>query len=118
MTQTSKNPPVLDPAIAALIPNGNKIYDAIMGKIEPELLSSNLPNVEQQYAAETTEERLVRMQRYQKAFADYDAAYDAWLKDVQKAVQKKRADALQKAELRIQQEDTLQLQNLENTFTA
>lgn len=112
-TQTSG----LDPAIAALIPTGNQVYDAIMGKIEPELISANLPGLEAKYAGESLEERQVRMQRYTLAFQEYDRVYGEWITNVQKAVKAKRTDALQKAEIQLQEKDAAALADLEAHFS-
>lgn len=117
MSSTQISNPGLDPAIAALIPNGNEIYDAIMGSIEPELLSANLPLLSQKYGNESVDLRQSRMQRYKEAFQRYDAAYTNWITNVRQVVQAKRADAIQKAEVRVQQQDAAALANLENQFT-
>lgn len=46
-----------------------KLFDALMEQIEPELMSTNSHDMDFVYAGETEEEHQVRMQRYEKAFA-------------------------------------------------
>jgi protoporphyrinogen oxidase len=116
--RNTENPPSIDPAIAALIPTGNDIYNAIMAQIEPELLSENLASLEQKYTGESSEERAARMERYKYAFVQYDEAYSAWMHNVQVAVQAKRADALHKAEVKVGAKDQAVLSRLEEEFLS
>lgn len=61
------------------IPSGEEIYDQIMGKIEPELMTAVLPTLKEKYKDETPEAAKVRAQRYQVAFAEYDKQYAVYL---------------------------------------
>lgn len=61
------------------IPGGEEVYNDIMGKIEPELTTKNMPVLAAKYANETQEERTARMGRYKKAFLAYEKAYNAFL---------------------------------------
>lgn len=117
MSQTQKNQG-LDPQLAAAIPSGDQVYDAIMGTIEPELLSKNLPSLVDKYGNETAGARAERMQRYQAAFRRYDETYGRWIHNLRTVARDQRADALQKAEVRVQQEDAEQLSTLENQFAV
>lgn len=119
MTQTKNTTkPGLDPKLAALIPSGSEVYDAIMGKIEPELVSGNLPLLAEKYRDEPEKERLARMQRYKAAFTKYDEVYDRWLSKMRTAVKAKRLDAFKKAEVKVKQQDETALQDLEAQFSV
>lgn len=52
------------------------LYDEIMRSIEPELVTDMLPTLDTIYAAETSEEHDVRMERYRLAYAAYDDALE------------------------------------------
>lgn len=51
------------------------VYDMIMGDIEPELLTSELPFLPERYRAESAEEHANRMARYKAAYAAFDAEF-------------------------------------------
>lgn len=107
----------LDHGIAALIPTGNAVYNLIMGKIEPELCSGNYEYLQQKYRNETSTKYQTRLQRYQTAFAKYDQIYTAWLTNVRQAVHAKRVDAIEKAEVHVQQQDDNTMELLEQQFS-
>jgi len=49
--------------------NGNALYDMIMGEIEQDLTSAQIPGLLEKYKDETPEQRTVRAKRYEDAFA-------------------------------------------------
>lgn len=51
------------------------MYDQIMGQIEPDLLTHQIPLLEERYKSETPEERKKRMAAYAKAFKIFDEAF-------------------------------------------
>ncbi|KKW36635.1 hypothetical protein A2454_02055 [Candidatus Peribacteria bacterium RIFOXYC2_FULL_55_14] len=106
----------LDPELEALIPSGSEIYDSFMAFIEPELLSVNLPSLAEKYKGESEEERKTRMERYRKAFAAYDRAYEKWITGLRDAVKQKRSEAYRAAEEKENKEQTSALQDLEAQF--
>ena len=57
------------------------MYDSIMREIEPELTSAMLPTLDATYANETPEEKDVRSERYNKAFAEYDVRFQKYCED-------------------------------------
>ncbi len=63
-----------------LPPSGQELYDALMGQIEPELVSSELPNMGQRYTTETPEETAKRASRYGQAFLKYQKSYEGFRK--------------------------------------
>lgn len=70
---TLPEPPVIIPA--------DELYDRIMGEIEPELVSNVLPTLKDRYVQETAEERMARAERYQHAFAEYEARLQEYAED-------------------------------------
>lgn len=48
------------------------LYDAIMRLVEPELLSANIPLLDEQYQDETAEQHEARMKRYEDAFRRFN----------------------------------------------
>lgn len=57
---------------------GRAIYDAIMGPIEPELLSQNLSQLQEIAAQDTETMRAERLRRYADAYATYENQYHAY----------------------------------------
>lgn len=78
-TQTSSSGVPTPPVIKG----GEEVYNMIMGEIEQDLLSQNLPNIDAKYAGESAEQKGKRMERYKKAFAEYQKKYAAY-RDAQK----------------------------------
>lgn len=62
---------------------GQEIYDAIMGVIEPELTTSQLPLLEEKHAGETLSQKSKRMAWYTKAFAIFDEAFGMYVKGIE-----------------------------------
>ncbi|MDD5103526.1 MAG: hypothetical protein PHX93_03955 [Candidatus Peribacteraceae bacterium] len=54
---------------------GREIYDSIMREIEPELLSAELPFLEERYQHDTPEQQKKRAERYIKAMDEYEKRY-------------------------------------------
>lgn len=73
-----------DDQTAVCIPTGTELYDAIMGEIEPELTSSQLPLLAAKYENESHEERKERLQRFNFAFTLYQRCYDEYLIELKK----------------------------------
>ncbi|MFA7682375.1 MAG: hypothetical protein WCX61_05085 [Candidatus Peribacteraceae bacterium] len=100
------------------IPSGQEIYDGLMGKIEPELLTANLPMLEEQSAHDTPEQKEERMQRYQKAFEEYDRQYQEYIQELTAAVENYKRTALKSMENQDRTEEANTLSNLENSIST
>lgn len=61
--------------------NGDALYDQLMATIEPELMTSNLPQLEKFYATETKKQSEARAERYAKAFAEYEKQFRTFCTD-------------------------------------
>lgn len=98
------------------IPTGQQVYDSLMAKIEPELVSGNIPHLDEPYTGETPEQRTVRYKKYERAYAAYDTAYQTWLKELSEVVQEFRRKALKEAESMSRQEEADAINALESQF--
>ena len=80
------------------IPSGKEIYDAIMGQIEPELVSTVIPTLPEKYKNETEEEKQKRCDRYNKAFEDCYKRYALFIADLTQQVHRYQKQAMRSAE--------------------
>lgn len=97
--------------------SGTELYDSIMGDIEPELLSANLPLLKDAYANETPDERAARAARYQAAYAEYDARFAKNCNDWNKQLHAYKRHALHNVESRVQTKESAELSSLESSLT-
>lgn len=115
-SQVQRGDIVLSPPPA--IPTGEELYDSIMSKIEPELVSSSLPTLNGKYKDETPDQEKARRDRYNKAFAAYDAEYATTMADLQAKVVQYRKDAFAKVEDQQRALEESELSSLEDSMTA
>jgi hypothetical protein len=101
-------------ALASL--TADDVYDAIMGDIDMDLITVNLPTLEEKYKNETPEERVARQKRYQEAYAKYDKAFEEWSMQMNSAVTTYRHNALASAEKKSKEEEAKDLANIESQF--
>src|SRR3989344_2098739 len=94
--------PAQSTSVAAAVPpkilSGKEIYDAIMQGIEPELLSANIPVLEEKYKNETPAEWEIRKRRYNDAFAKFYEMYQAYLSDLDVRIHRYRKQAIKEVE--------------------
>ena len=95
------------------MPSGMQIYDALMAKIEPELLHANLESLDAKYKDETPADRSVRYKRYSKAFTAYKKAFKQWTKELNKAVKVYKTALLKAVEVMAKSDQDAALQMLE-----
>lgn len=100
------------------IPSGSEIYDALMGQIEPELVTSNLDTLDEKYVGETPEARKERYARYDAAYAAYDEAFESWVTELKTSVTQYRRDVLRAAEQESRASEDAQLSSLESQFVS
>lgn len=103
--------------IVAIVHNGQEVYDAIMRMIEPELTSDQIPLLEEKYKDETQEERTKRIEKYNKAFAEYDIAVAAFTSELKSQTEANRRNALSSAERKTRVEEEEKLQQIESLFS-
>ena len=78
-------------------------YDEIMRHIEPDLMTNVLPTHAEKYKNETQEQRVERMQSYDKAFTIFDKVADEYEKEFHQDVvdlKKKSRSKAMKEEVR------------------
>ncbi|MEQ1849176.1 MAG: hypothetical protein ABL890_01145 [Candidatus Peribacteraceae bacterium] len=99
-------------------PTGEEIYDGIMSKIEPELLTANLKTLDAPYANETKEAHDARYARYSTAFATYKVEYAKWVSELHQAVAAYKR-AVRKASEGVEgEQEAALLKNLEDQFAS
>lgn len=75
------------PLVLPVLPaSGEEVYDRIMGGIEPDLTTANKALLETKYAGESDDEKKTRMERYTKAFEEYETQYAACMASMQQSV--------------------------------
>ena len=60
---------------------GEELYDLLMAKIEPDLVSTALPTLDEKYKNETPAEAEARKKRYEAAFAEYEKQFKQYVQD-------------------------------------
>lgn len=75
-----------------------QVYDLLMREIEPDLLSYNLPKIDEFYTSETEAEKEKRMERYQQAYASFEIAFNKFMSMVHTSAQKSKQVSLKQAE--------------------
>lgn len=99
-----------------VLPTGQQVYDALMGEIEPDLLTTSIPLLEEKHKGESDEERSMRYRRYEQAYEQYDQAFAAWSVTLQNAVHDYRREALRSAEEASREKEASALQQLEQAI--
>ena len=81
------------------MPTGRELYDALMGHIEPELVTNAAKELDAKYANETSEHHAARMKRYDLAFERYEEAYREYMATLDAQVVRYRREAYGHTEL-------------------
>ncbi len=108
-----------DPATAypsIRIPTGDELYNTLMGKIEPELTTAELPVLDARYKDETPEQSKARARRYEKAFAEYDRQLQSYMGDLQAKLKAHQRIAMSSAELGAKAEEEEALTAIESSI--
>lgn len=99
------------------IPTGDEIYNSIMSQIEPELTSAQISLLEEKYKGETEGDQKVRMERYTKAFEEYEKQYGEYIATLDAQVRSFKRDAMSSTEGQSRAEDNAQLASLESVIS-
>jgi len=105
-------------AASFAIPSGTDVYDALMGDIDLDLVSVNLPRLDAMYPNETPAEHDARMKRYAAAFEKYAIAFNNWTANFQIALAAVRHETLKLAEKNSRNEEEKTLSTLEIQFDS
>jgi hypothetical protein len=100
------------------IPSGDDLYNTLMGRIEPDLTTDQLPLLDQKYKGESAEEAKVRAERYEKAFAEYDKQLAEYLAELQGKVREYQLSACRSVEHDDREKEERQLSALESTMDS
>lgn len=100
------------------VPTGDVIYDALMSKIEMDLITVNLPRLAEKYKGESAEDRAQRFKRYEKAYALYDEAFAIWIGTFHAEVEQYRRTVLKMAEEKDREGETNAFEELEQALST
>lgn len=95
-----------------------QLYDMLMRDIEPDLLSYNIVKLAEYYKDETETENTERLQRYQKAYQEFDRVFQSFMNEVQDEVRTTKRDSLEKTEQSDRAGETDNIEALEETLDA
>lgn len=93
-----------------------QLYDCLMGEIEPELMTTMLPQLAEIYADESAEEMLKRREHYQWAFAQCASLWDEFIAECKVQLNAIKEQAFATVKERTSEEEALTLQSLEKQF--
>lgn len=116
-TQTAL-PTFVNDLLPPAIPSGAEVYDLIMGQIEPELTSEGIATLDAKYTNETAAEAKARVDRYNKAFEEYDKRFANYVTLLKEQVHSYKRISVGRAEERANREDQKELLGLEANFTS
>jgi hypothetical protein len=92
-------------------PNAHALYNALMARIEPELVMENVPKAKEKYANETPEQREERRKRYTAAFKEYYKQMEEYFRTLRKSLKDYERNVIKAVEKGSKEEE-------ENTFFA
>lgn len=113
---TPTSGPQADDAVTPV--DGAALYDSIMGGIEPELLTGNLPNLGALMAADGPEERKARAARYAAAFTEYEKQFQERAAAWQTAFREFKRTAMHVVEEMVEEEEHNTLSSLETSMST
>ena len=100
------------------IPSGQEIYDSIMQKIEPELVSAVIPTLKEKYKDETPEAKEARKKRYNNAFAKYQKEFKAYMEKIHEESHKYVLDLRNSMEEKSRAKEEDELSSLESQINS
>lgn len=99
------------------VQKGDEVYDRIMGEIEPELISTSLPTLDQKYKNETPAEGAARQEKYKKAFEEYDKRYQEFCQTRDTNLHSYQRKAMASLEKDAQTEENNKLDDIESAIS-
>ena len=118
MTQDQDANTEVTEGTASMLPSVDDIYDAFMGAIEPDLVSTAIPHLKEKYADETKAGKKKRQKRYKKAFKAYKKNVTSWMKKIQKVTSNYRKSAIKSLETKSKKEEVEKLADIEKMFDS
>ena len=95
---------------------GREIYDSIMREIEPELLSTELPNLDEMYKDDTPAQAKERAERYIRAMEEYEKRYAQYRQDQEAHTRAFKLGAIHCVEQKAAGDEQAKMQSLESTL--
>ena len=108
----------VEPPTKPVIPSGQEIFDMIMKDIEPDLISTNVNTLEEQYGTEPEEQKKARLEKYKLAFAEYDKRYKEYMDELTKDVSEYTKYEMKKIEVKNKEKEQGILANLEASIMS
>lgn len=115
-TQDDSGQAVLPPKPA--IPSGKEVFRSIMSEIEPDLVDATVEKLEAKYKGETKEEKKARMERYGKAFAEYEKRFEQYITKLGEEVDNYKREAFKILEMKNEGQERAKLAELESTISS
>ena len=100
------------------IMEGDELYDLLMGKIEPDLTTKNLPGLKEKYKGESKADAASRSERYQKAFEEYEKHLQEYGSKWNAQLHSYKETAIASIEQADRKNDLQQIQDLESAITS
>jgi len=98
--------------------SGDELYDSIMGSIEPDLLLSNMPQVVLDMEHDTKDMKTERIERYNRAFAEYDRRLAEHKRDWDKSYNQYRRASMESLTGFLQAADKDRMTDIERQLDA
>ena len=114
MSQSQKQPASTQ---VSAIPSSKQIYDMLMERIEPDLLSANLDRLADPFRGEPYEKREERCRRYERAFSTYTIAFKEWATNLKHAVRQLHLSAFRSQEQKAAKEEETALIAIEESMS-
>lgn len=106
------------PVTIPMAMSGEQIFDAIMGKIEPELMTSQVKTLKEKYAHESAADKKARNARYKKAYAEYDKQYAVFQSALLEQSRHSHRHAMHSVEEKERGMEEAKLKDLESNFLS
>ena len=103
---------------APKILSGQEIYDLLMSKIEPELVTDSLLTLEERFKDEPEEEKKKRLARYQEAFKEYNKIYKEYMSNLTKEVEVYSREEMERLEQQNDEREQEALTSLEASILS
>ena len=117
-THTRPAPVRLPEVMLPLAQSAEQVYDFLMHQIEPELTTTVLPTLKEQYKNETPEQKKARGRRYKEAYAAYDKAYASYQAMMREKVRSYKRQSMQEMEEKDRGGDRESLATLETALSS
>ena len=92
------------------------LYDSLMEGIEPDLTTKNIGKLDALYAGETAEEKMLRLEQYEFAFAVFEQAMSATAGLLQADVQALKEECMKAALTTQQHADAAAIKDIEDAL--